>query len=105
MAEQLLLNAAPGMAPEGFVPFATAYAVFASRCAYDFVCMAIAEETLNVKIVCGLPGPTTGYGPSRQATYDLAIFRTMPNLMIVDPCDALEIKQAVPAIAAHHGLV
>src|SRR5207253_10035305 len=105
MAEQLLMSAAAGMAREGFVPFATTYAVFASRRAYDFICMAIAEENLNVKIVCGLPGLTTGYGPSHQATDDLAIFRAMPTLMIVDPCDALEIEQAVPAIAAHQGPV
>lgn len=105
MAEQLLMSAAAGMAREGMTPFATTYAVFASRRAYDFICMAIAEEHLNVKIVCGLPGLTTGYGPSHQATDDLAIFRAMPNLMIVDPCDALEIEQAVPAIAAHQGPV
>ncbi|MFJ2985299.1 MULTISPECIES: transketolase family protein [unclassified Pseudomonas] len=105
MAEQLLMSAAAGMAREGFTPFATTYAVFASRRAYDFICMAIAEENLNVKIVCALPGLTTGYGPSHQATDDLAIMRAMPNLMIVDPCDALEIEQAVPAIAAHQGPV
>jgi transketolase len=105
MAEQLLMGAAAGMAHEGFVPFATTYAVFASRRAYDFICMAIAEEALDVKIVCALPGLTTGYGPSHQATDDLAIFRAMPNLTIVDPCDALEIEQAVPAVAAHRGPV
>ncbi|MGE8390321.1 MAG: transketolase family protein [Pseudomonas sp.] len=105
MAEQLLMSAAAGMAREGFTSFATTYAVFASRRAYDFICMAIAEENLNVKIVCALPGLTTGYGPSHQATDDLAIMRAMPNLMIVDPCDALEIEQAVPAIAAHQGPV
>jgi transketolase len=105
MAEQLLMGAAAGMAREGFVPFATTYAVFASRRAYDFICMAIAEDHLDVKIVCALPGLTTGYGPSHQATDDLAIFRAMPNLTIVDPCDAVEIEQAVPAIAAHRGPV
>jgi transketolase len=105
MAEQLLMGAAAGMAREGFVPFATTYAVFASRRAYDFICMAIAEDHLDVKIVCALPGLTTGYGPSHQATDDLAIFRAMPNLTIVDPCDAIEIEQAVPAIAAHRGPV
>ncbi len=105
MAEQLLMSAAAGMAREGFVPFATTYAVFASRRAYDFICIAIAEEKLNVKIVCALPGLTTGYGPSHQATEDIAIFRGMPNLTIVDPCDALDIEQAVPAIAAHAGPV
>lgn len=99
MAEQLSMSAAAGMAREGMTPFATTYAVFASRRAYDFICMAIAEENLNVKTVVGLPGLTTGYGPRHQATDDLAIFRAMPDLMIVDPCDALEIEQAVPAIA------
>jgi transketolase len=105
MAEQLLMATAAGLAREGFTPFATTYAVFASRRAYDFICLAIAEEELNVKIVCALPGLTTGYGPSHQATEDLAIFRGMPNLTIVDPCDALDIEQAVPAIAAHQGPV
>src|SRR5918997_6424679 len=105
MAEQLLISAAAGMAREGFMPFATTYAVFAARRAYDFICMAIAEENLNVKIVCALPGLTTGYGPSHQATEDIAIFRGMPNITIVDPCDAHEIEQVVPAIAAHQGPV
>ena len=105
MAEQLLMGAASGMAREGFIPFVTTYAVFASRRAYDFICMAIAEEGLNVKIFCALPGLTTGYGPSHQATEDLAIMRAMPGLTIVDPCDALEIEQAVPVIAAHDGPV
>src|ERR671913_1076495 len=105
MAEQLLMSAAAGLAREGFLPFATTYAVFASRRAYDFICMAIAEENLNVKVVCALPGLTTGYGPSHQATEDIAIFRGLPNMTIVDPCDAHEIEQVVPAIAAHKGPV
>jgi transketolase len=105
MAEQLLMCTAAGMAREGFLPFATTYAVFAARRAYDFICLDIAEENLNVKIACALPGLTTGYGPSHQATEDIAIFRGMPNLTIVDPCDALDIEQAVPAIAAHNGPV
>ncbi len=105
MAEQLLMGAAAGMAREGFVPFATTYAVFAARRAYDFIYMAIAEERLNVKIVCALPGLTTGYGPSHQATEDIAIFRGVPNLTIIDPCDALEIEQATAAIADHQGPV
>jgi len=105
MAEQLLFAAAAGMAREGFTPFATTYAVFASRRAYDFIYMAIAEDRLDVKIVCALPGLTTGYGPSHQATEDLAIFRGVPNLTIIDPCDALEIEQATEAIADHKGPV
>jgi transketolase len=105
MAEQLLLATAAGMAREGLTPFATTYAVFASRRAYDFLYMAIAEDKLNVKLVCALPGLTTGYGPSHQATEDLAIFRGVPNLTIIDPCDAHEIEQATHAMAAHRGPV
>jgi transketolase len=105
MAEQLLFGAASGLAAEGFTPFATTYAVFASRRAYDFIHQTIAEEDRNVKIACALPGLTSGYGPSHQATEDLALFRAMPNMTVIDPCDALEIEQVVPAIAAHQGPV
>ena len=105
MAEQLLMAAAGGMAKEGFIPFATTYAVFAARRAYDFIHQVIAEENLNVKIACALPGLTTGYGPSHQATDDIAMLRAIPGLTIIDPCDALDIEQAVPAMAAHKGPV
>ncbi|BAD58080.1 transketolase family protein [Nocardia farcinica] len=103
MAEQLLFGAAAGMAETGLVPFASTYAVFAARRAYDFLCLDIAEPKLNVNIVGGLPGLTTGYGPSHQATEDIAIFRGMPNLTIVDPCDSVDIEQAVPQLAASPG--
>lgn len=103
MAEQLLFGAASGIAAEGFMPFATTYAVFASRRAYDFIHQTIAEEDRNVKIACALPGLTSGYGPSHQAAEDLALFRAMPNMTVIDPCDAHEIEQVVPAIAAHRG--
>lgn len=105
MAEQLLMASAGGMAKEGLTPFATTYAVFGTRRAYDFVHQVIAEEGLNVKMCCALPGLTTGYGPSHQATEDIALMRGIPGLTIVDPCDALDIEQAVPQIAAHRGPV
>ena len=105
MAEQLLMGAAAGMAHEGAQPFVTTYAVFATRRAYDFMHQAIAEDNLDVKIICALPGLTTGYGPSHQAAEDLALMRAMPNMTVIDPCDALDTEQMVPAIAAHHGPV
>ncbi len=105
MAEQLMMAAAGGMAKEGLIPFATTYAVFGTRRAYDFIHQVIAEENLNVKMCCALPGLTTGYGPSHQATDDIAMMRAIPGLTIVDPCDALDIEQAVPQIAAHKGPV
>jgi transketolase len=105
MAEQLLFGAASGLAAEGFTPFATTYAVFATRRAYDFIHQTIAEENRNVKIACALPGLTSGYGPSHQAAEDLALMRAIPGMTVIDPCDAHEIAQVVPAIAAHQGPV
>jgi transketolase len=99
MAEQLLFGAAAGMAETGLVPFASTYSVFAARRAYDFICLDIAEPNLNVNVVGGLPGLTTGYGPSHQATEDIAIFRGMPNLTIVDPCDSNSARPSCCATA------
>jgi transketolase len=103
MSEQSMMGAAAGMAEVGLVPFASTYSVFATRRAYDFLCLDIAEPGLNVNIVGALPGLTTGYGPSHQATEDVAILRGCPGLTIVDPCDAVDIEQAVPALADHPG--
>lgn len=60
MSEQVLLGAAADMAEVGLVPFVSTYAVFATRRAYDFLCLGIAEPGLNVNIVGALPGLTTG---------------------------------------------
>ena len=71
------------------IPFATTYAVFGTRRAYDFIHQVIAEENLNVKICCALPGLTTGYGPSHQATEDLAMMRGIPG-----PDDRRSVRRA-----------
>ena len=105
MAEQNLIAVAAGLARTGKVPFATTYGVFASRRAFDFVAIACAHSHLNVKIVAGLPGLTTGYGGTHQAIEDLALMRMIPGLTIIDPCDATEIAAATRAIAEHQGPV
>jgi transketolase len=105
MAEQNLIGMAAGLARAGFTPFATTYAVFATRRAYDFIAIGAALSGTNVKIIAGLPGLTTGYGGTHQGIEDLALMRAIPNLTVIDPCDATEIEQAVPAIAAHRGPV
>ncbi|MDW6024019.1 transketolase C-terminal domain-containing protein [Mesorhizobium sp. BAC0120] len=105
MAEQNLVAVAAGLARTGLVPFATTYGVFASRRAFDFVAIALAHSNLNVKIIAGLPGLTTGYGGTHQAIEDLALMRMIPGLTIIDPCDAIEIEAATEAIAAYHGPV
>ncbi|SMB78902.1 transketolase subunit B [Pasteurella testudinis DSM 23072] len=105
IAEQLAMATAGGLAKTGLIPFVTTYAVFATRRAYEFIHQIIAEENLNVKIAVALPGLTTGYGPSHQATEDIAMMRAIPNMTVIDPCDATELEQIVPAIADHNGPV
>jgi transketolase len=105
MAEQNLIAVAAGLARTGKVPFATTYGVFATRRAFDFVAIACAHSHLNVKIIAGLPGLTTGYGGTHQAIEDLALMRMIPDLTIIDPCDATEIAAATRAIADHPGPV
>jgi transketolase len=105
MAEQNLIGAAAGLARTGFIPFATTYCVFATRRAYDFIAVGAALGRANVKIIAGLPGLTTGYGGTHQGIEDLALMRSIPNLTVIDPCDATELSQAVPAIAEHPGPV
>ena len=101
MAEQNLVAVAAGLARTGKMPFATTYGVFATRRAYDFIAIALAHSNLNVKIVAGLPGLTTGYGGTHQAIEDLALMRMIPGLAVIDPCDATEIAAATAAIADH----
>lgn len=105
MAEQNLVAVAAGLARTGKTVFATTYGVFASRRAYDFVAIACAHSNLDVKIVAGLPGLTTGYGGTHQAIEDLALMRMIPNLVVIDPCDAVEIEAATEAIANRKGSV
>src|SRR3984893_5965339 len=105
MAEQNLFSMGAGMARTGMVPFCTTYGVFATRRAYDFMAIGCAHAHLNVKIFAGLPGLTTGYGGTHQATEDTGLARLIPDLVVIDPCDATEIAQVVEAVAEYQGPV
>jgi transketolase len=105
MAEQNLIGIAAGLARTGFIPFCTTYCVFATRRAYDFIAIGCALSRTNVKIIAGLPGLTTGYGATHQGIDDLALMLSIPNLTVIDPCDATELMQATQAIADYDGPV
>jgi transketolase len=105
MAEQNLVAVAAGLARTGKQAFATTYGVFASRRAFDFVAIALAHSNLDVKLIAGLPGLTTGYGGTHQAIEDLALMRMIPGLTIIDPMDATEIDAATVAMSDHQGPV
>ena len=93
MAEQGLVAAAAGLSKVGKVPYCTTYGTFATRRAYDFLAIACAHSNERVKMFAGNPGLTTGYGGTHQANEDLGLMRCIPNMTVIDPCDATEMQQ------------
>jgi transketolase len=67
--------------------------------------MSIAYPALNVKLVGFMPGLSSPGGPSHQAIDDVALMRALPNMTVVEPADAVEVRQAVTAIADRSGPV
>jgi transketolase len=93
MAEQALVTIAAGLAKTGQIAYCTTYGCFATRRAYDFMAIACAHGKANVKMFAALPGITTGYGGTHQAIDDLALMRSIPDMTVIDPCDATEMRQ------------
>jgi transketolase len=105
MAEANMIGIAGGLARAGHTVFVNTFGVFCTRRCYDQIAMAVAYPNLNVKIVGFMPGLSSPGGPSHQAIEDVALMRALPNMTVIDPADALEIKQAVTAVADHQGPV
>lgn len=105
MTEQNIMGVAGGMARSGELPFVHTFGVFATRRPYDQVAMSIEYPRLSVKIVGFLPGLTTPGGVTHQAIDDLALMRTLPNLAVFDPVDAVELRQIVRVAADYPGPV
>ncbi len=106
IAEQNAVSFAAGLARMGFIPVVPLFACFSSRRALDQITIQVAYANLNVKICglyAGITSPNTG--ATHQMISDLAVMRAIPNLTIVEPADAIEMQQMLPAIVAHHGPV
>lgn len=105
-AEQNELSVAAGLALEGFLPFATTFAMFATTRAADQLRNSIAYPKLNVKVGATHGGITTGGdGASHQACEDIAMTRTLPNMTVLVPGDYEEARRATLAAARHVGPV
>jgi len=107
IAEQNMMGVAAGMATtQKIIPFAVAFAVFATKRACDQVSISIAYPKLNVKVVGSYGGiPTGKAGATHQAFEDIAIMRAIPNMTVIVPADAVEMKQAVRACVEYNGPV
>lgn len=101
-----MMCVAAGLALEGFLPFATTFAMFASTRAADQVRNAIAYPKMNVKIGATHAGISTGGdGASHQCNEDIAIMRSFPNMTVIVPGDYEEARLATHAAATWQGPV
>lgn len=106
IAEQNLYSVAAGLAACGKIPFASTFAVFATERALNQIKQCVAYPALNVKIVTSHSGfSASGDGASHQTLIDIALMRSLPNMTVVVPADAVQTEQAIAAAAAHEGPV
>jgi len=104
IAEQNEMCVAAGLASCGKIPFVSTYAVFASMRACEQVRTFVAYPNANVKICPSHGGLTPGNdGPTHQATEDMGIMRTIPNMTVCMPTDATMAYKAVKAAAEFDG--
>ncbi len=103
IAEQNMIGVAAGLAFSGKIPYASTFAVFIER-AYEFVRNVVSRNKLNVKIAGSHSGIATGEdGKSAQAIEDIAAYRALPNMIVLQPCDAIEAEKIVFALADYKG--
>jgi transketolase len=103
--EANMVGAAGGMARAGDIPFCHSFCVFITRRVYDQIAMQVAYPKLPVKLVGFLPGLATELGVSHQAIDDVALMRSLPNMVVVEPRGPEQIGSAFAAALAHHGPV
>ena len=106
IAEENLMGIAAGFAYQGFIPFASTFAVFGTGRAFEIVRNQIAYVNLNVKLALTHSGISVGEdGGSHQSIEDIALMRSLPNMTIIVPCDSIETEKAVNAAAKYYGPV
>ena len=98
MAEANLIGLAGSLARQGFSPWVHTFGVFATRRPYDQIANAIAYPNLPVRLIGFMPGLSTPGGPSHQATDDVSLMRTLPNMTVIDVADATEAAQVPAAV-------
>ncbi|MFL2532400.1 MAG: transketolase family protein [Candidatus Thalassarchaeum sp.] len=103
IAEQNMMLVAAGMAASGKIPFASTFAIFTER-AFEQIRNGIARPGLTVHICGSHGGIHTGTdGSSAQSIEDLAIYRTIPGMAVLHPCDDLSAEELTVQLLDHDG--
>ena len=106
IAEGNMMGVAAGLATTGYTVFASSFAMFAAGRAFEQVRNSIAYPNLNVKIGATHAGISVGEdGASHQCCEDIALMRSIPGMVILNPADDIEARAAVLAAAEHDGPV
>jgi len=106
IAEQNMFAASGGLATLGLIPFPCTLAVFAVIRACDQIRVNIAYPKLNVKIPGSYAGMLVGRcGVTHQTVQDLSVMRSMPNMVVIDPADNIELNRIMKAIIEYNGPV
>ncbi len=106
IAEQDAVTMAVGLSTTGKIPFVSTFAVFASGRAWEQIRNGVCYPKFNVKIVATHCGITVGEdGASHQALEDMAIMRAIPNMTVVAPADATEVREVIKWAAEYKGPV
>ena len=106
IAESNMIGVAAGIATTGKVPFASSFAMFAAGRAFEQVRNSVGYPKLNVKIGATHAGISVGEdGATHQCNEDIALMRTIPGMVVINPADDVEAKAAVFAAYEHKGPV
>ena len=106
IAEGNMIGVAAGLAAAGKVPFAASFAMFATGRAYEQVRNSVGYPHLNVKIAGSHAGISVGEdGATHQCCEDIALMRTIPGMVVLNPADHYEMIEAVKAAYAYNGPV
>ncbi|MCQ2486378.1 MAG: transketolase family protein [Clostridia bacterium] len=106
IAEQNMIGIAAGLSLTGHTVFASSFAMFAAGRAFEQIRNSVGYPHLNVKIAATHAGISVGEdGASHQCNEDIALMRSIPGMVIINPADAVEAKAAVLAAAKYEGPV
>ncbi len=104
IAEGNMMSVAAGMATCGKIPFVSTFAMFAAGRAFEQIRNSICYPKLNVKICATHAGITVGEdGASHQAIEDISLMRSVPNMTVISPSDAVETEAVIKAVIEFNG--
>lgn len=97
VSEQHIIGMSAGMAMEGYIPYVNTIATFLTRRCFEQVAIDLCLHDLPVRLIANGGGIVYApLGPTHLAVEDIAILRALPNMTIIAPCDAEEMKRLIP---------